>query len=143
MSELEFFPDRDDVSVTYVDIWRDGGTVSVVFTDSSGLRYPCCFGGALTTDSGRLFIGAIHPQEGPVQEVPLGGRIHQDVIYALKRHLNQASTPSELEAIAERDGSGGFRQGTSTEITPQDHKSWLLLDCIRRTEALTAAEQRS
>ena len=137
-TQTDFDFNARPIQVTYVEIWRDGGTLSVVFTDRDGREFRCCIGGALNADSGELFAGQTHPSLGKVTLVAPQEPLWAAVVTTIEEHLNRDFSKDELTTLSERDGSRGFVSGT---ISDEQREAWLLIDALKRMK--TRASDRT
>ncbi len=123
MLDTEFSFDARPVDITNIEIWRDGGTVSLVFVDAEKFHLPCFVGGKLRTDAGQLFVGDAGVSHDRAELISPDEAIYKQAVFAIESHLiYQVGTPDQQRDFE----SAGFVRDDIIVEEGQGRELWLL-----------------
>lgn len=137
MSKTSYVPDPQNTYVVEVDVWRDGGTISVELEDSSARRFSCCFDGILRLTPGRLYIDGKSTSNANAKLVPFNHTDQTTILGILQNHLDQHLTRDEQELLGE---TRGVINGIFSEEAQRLYLLWL---AISRLQELTAEHNQT
>lgn len=131
MSKTSYILDPQDTHVIEVEMWRDGGTISVEFEDSSARRFSCCFDGILRLTPSHLYIDGKSTSSANAELVPFNHINQTTILGILQNHLSQHLTRDEQELL-------GKTRGVINEISSEEaRRLYLLWLSINRLQELT------
>jgi hypothetical protein len=88
------------ITIEFIDIYRDGGSIPIVILDSKGTEIRLRVDGVLGSKTrDRLYINALAPDRQREQLVPRGAEFEEAILKALQEYLDRKFTPEEQEEL--------------------------------------------
>ena len=89
MTQQELQKLTPPITIEKIDIFRDGGSIGVGLSDSTGVRYEFCIDGRISSHTlDRVYGNAFYPGMEDATMVPQGGREEGKIIALLQGYLD-------------------------------------------------------
>jgi hypothetical protein len=127
MDNLEFLSFKEPITIEWIDIYRDGGSIGVLLVDAKGQGLSFHVDGAFGSPTrDRLFINSSSPSHKPAELIPKGDKREKAIIQILKTILDREFSAEEQTALR---GSYGRRK-----LSEEERKAALNLSVIETLE---------